>query len=308
MQYKKPEIEKSANGSTNQTFLSLTKTQQWFIPLPPLAEQQRIVAKIEELLPYIERYDKAETHLTALNATFPEALKKSILQEAVQGKLVPQDPNDEPANVLLERIKAEKQALIKAGKIKKEKPQAPITEDEIPFEIPESWEWCRISNLFSVGTGMTPLKSEAKYYTEASVPWVNSSQTNQRYITTVDTYISEYALENTSLTLYEPHTLIVAMYGQGKTRGQVSELLIPATVNQACAALTGIIPFQDMIEYVYYFFVYNYEIMRRKAEGTSQPNLNVQKIKDIIIPIPPLAEQKRIVSKIEEIMQYCDKL
>ena len=155
---------------------------------------------------------------------------------------------------------------------------------------------------------MTPLKSEEKFYKDAKIPWVNSSQTSNRYINSVDTYVTEYAVENTSLVIYEPHTLIVAMYGQGKTRGQVSELLIPATVNQACAALTGIIPFQAMIEYVYYFFVYNYEIMRRKAEGTSQPNLNVQKIKDIVIPLPPLEEQKRIVAKIEELTKYCEML
>ncbi|SDB11493.1 type I restriction enzyme, S subunit [Ruminococcaceae bacterium FB2012] len=305
--------------------LSSNALDKLLLPVPPLEEQHRIVAKIDELLPYIEKYGKAEEHLTALNTTFSEALKKSILQEAVQGKLVPQNPDDEPASVLLERIRAEKQALIKAGKIKKDKHESVIVArdkipyeiidgkeryiaDEVPFELPESWCWCRISNLFSVGTGMTPLKSEDKYYKNATVPWVNSSQTSQRYIKDVDTHITEYALENNSLVLYEPHTLIVAMYGQGKTRGQVSELLIPATVNQACAALTAITYSQDMIEYVYYFFVYNYEIMRKKAEGTSQPNLNIQKIKDIILPLPPLAEQKRIVEKIEELMQYCDKL
>ena len=134
------------------------------IPLPPLAEQHRIVAKIEELLPYIERYGNAEEHLTALNTTFPEALKKSILQEAVQGKLVPQNPDDEPASVLLERIRAEKQALIKAGKIKKDKHESLIVTrdkipyeiidgkerciaDEVPFELPESWCWCRLGAI-----------------------------------------------------------------------------------------------------------------------------------------------------------------
>ncbi|MEE5994923.1 MAG: restriction endonuclease subunit S, partial [Oscillospiraceae bacterium] len=130
------------------------------MPLPPLSEQHRIVAKIEELLPYIEKYDKAETQLTKLNATFPEALKKSILQEAVQGKLVPQNPDDEPASVLLERIRVEKQKLIKEGKIRKDKHESQIIisdkipyeivdgekrciADEVPFELPDSWCWCR---------------------------------------------------------------------------------------------------------------------------------------------------------------------
>ena len=134
-------------------------------PLPPLAEQKRIVAKIEELLPFIEKYKQAETKLTALNKSFPEMLRKSILQEAVQGKLVPQNPDDEPASVLLEHIRSEKQELIRQGKIKKSKHESIIvTRDKIPyesidgkerciadevsFEIPESWEWARI---FSIG-------------------------------------------------------------------------------------------------------------------------------------------------------------
>ncbi len=325
---KSPYVDGLVNGETYGIKMPRAGTETMIsllVPLPPIDEQNRIVSKIEELLPHIEKYGKAEEHLTALNTTFPEALKKSILQEAVQGKLVPQNPDDEPASVLLERIRAEKQALIKAGKIKKDKHESVIVTrdkipyeiidgkerciaDEVPFDLPESWCWCRISNLFSVGTGMTPLKSEEKFYKNATIPWVNSSQTSDRYINYVDTYVTDYALDNTSLVLYEPHTLVIAMYGQGKTRGQVSELLIPATVNQACAALTAISYYQEMIEYVYYFFVYNYEMMRKKAEGTSQPNLNIQKIKDIILPFPPFSEQKRIVEKIEELMQYCDKL
>ncbi len=120
------------------------------VPLPPLAEQKRIVAKIEELMPFVEQYATASTKLNTLNASFPEMMKKSILQEAVQGKLVPQDPNDEPASVLLEKIAEEKKRLIKEGKIKKQKPLSEITEDEIPFEIPESWEWVRLNDCMDV--------------------------------------------------------------------------------------------------------------------------------------------------------------
>ncbi len=154
---------------TAQPKMNQEKMNSIFMPIPPIAEQLRIVAKIEELLPYIERYGAAETKLSELNASFPEALKKSILQEVVQGKLVPQDPNDEPASVLLERIKAEKQELIKQGKIKKDKKSSEIfrgasrnlpyafceqigkeirdVSDEIPFDIPDSWEWCRLKNI-----------------------------------------------------------------------------------------------------------------------------------------------------------------
>ena len=150
--------------ATAQPGLAVANINEVFIPLPPLSEQHRIVSKIEELLPYIERYGKAEEHLTTLNTTFPEALKKSILQEAVQGKLVPQNPDDEPASILLERIRAEKQSLIKAGKIKKDKHESVIITrdkipyeitggkerciaDEVPFEIPDNWCWCRWGDL-----------------------------------------------------------------------------------------------------------------------------------------------------------------
>ena len=156
--------ENKVGGGTHTYKINLVDLPNMLIPIQPLAEQHRIVAKIEELLPYIERYGKAEEHLTTLNTTFPEALKKSILQEAVQGKLVPQNPDDEPASVLLERIRAEKQALIKAGKIKRDKHESVIVTrdkipyeiidgeerciaDEVPFEIPESWCWCKWGNI-----------------------------------------------------------------------------------------------------------------------------------------------------------------
>lgn len=160
---KSPYVDGLVNGETYGIKMPRAGTDTMIsllVPLPPLSEQHRIVAKIEELLPYIERYGKAEEHLTTLNTTFPEALKKSILQEAVQGKLVPQNPDDEPASVLLERIRAEKQELIKQGKIKKTKNESVIITrdkipyeiidgkkrciaDEVPFEIPDSWCWCR---------------------------------------------------------------------------------------------------------------------------------------------------------------------
>ena len=278
------------------------------IALPPIEEQHRIVAKIEELLPYVDRYTAAYEKLEQFNAKFPEDMKKSILQYAIQGKLVEQRPEEGTGEELYRQIQTEKQRLIKEGKIKKEKPLPEIVEDEIPFDIPESWKWVRVGNVFNVGTGMTPLKTEVKFYQNGTIPWVTSSLTSQRYIADAETKITEYALENTSLAIYPAHTLIVAMYGQGKTRGQVSELLIDATVNQACAALGNIVVDKCLVSYTYYFFLFNYEMLRKKAEGTSQPNLNVGKIKETLIPLPPLAEQKRIVAKLEEILPLCERL
>lgn len=278
------------------------------LPLPSLDEQKRIVAKIEEILLYIEQYDKAYTKLETFNKKFPSDMKKSILQLAMQGKLVEQRPEEGTGEELYQQIVTEKARLIKEGKIKKEKLLDEITEDEIPFDIPESWKWVRVGEVFDVGTGMTPLKSEIKFYQYGTIPWITSSLTSQRFIKESETYITEYALKHTSLNMYPAHTLIVAMYGQGKTRGQISELLIDATINQACAALGNIIIEKTFTSYVYYCFLFNYEILRKKAEGTSQPNLNLKKIQETLIPLPPLTEQKRIVTKLEQMLSYCDQL
>lgn len=298
-------VNKSGQAFYN---LSREKLMNLYIPLPPLAEQKRIVAKIEELLPYIDRYEQAWSRLEEFNRQFPVDMQKSILQMAIQGKLVEQRPEEGTGEELYQQIQQEKQRLIKAGTIKKEKPLPEITEDEIPFDIPKGWKWVRTGEIFDVGTGMTPLKGEPRFYQGGTIPWVTSSLTSQRYIECAETNVTKYALENTSLVVYPAHTLIVAMYGQGKTRGQVAELLLAATINQACAALGNILYSPELVSYVYYCYLFNYEVLRKKAEGTSQPNLNLSKIKETIIPLPPLAEQKRIVAKLEEILPLCERL
>ena len=231
-------------------------------------------------------------------------LKNSILQLAIQGKLVPQDANDEPASVLLERIKAEKQKLINEKKIKKEKPLPEITDEEKPFEIPENWEWVRLEDIAFVGTGSTPDRSNSEYY-GGTIPWVNSSLTQNDFICDTPECITEKAIEETSCRIYPIGTLIVAMYGQGKTRGQVSELKIVAATNQACAAIN--VYESNINSYIKLFFKYNYTTIRKEAAGGAQPNLNLIKIKKILIPLPPLSEQHRIVAKIEELMPLVEE-
>lgn len=176
LQYKRPEIEKSANGSTNQTFLSLKRTNQWLIPVPPLAEQERIVAKIEELLPLVSEYDEVEKQISALNTEFPDKLRKSILQQAVQGKLTERDPSDEPASELLKRIQMEKAKLIAEGKIKKEKQLPPIAEDDCPFEIPNEWEWVRLTDVGEVSRGRSKHRprNDAILYRDGKYPLIQT--------------------------------------------------------------------------------------------------------------------------------------
>ena len=217
------------------------------LPVPPLAEQERIVACIQEAEQVIENYAIKATALQKLQDSFPEALKKSILQEAVQGKLVPQDPSDEPAEALLERIRAEKQRLIKEGKIKKDKHESVIfrrdnshyekldgvercIDDELPFEIPESWAWARLGNIGDWGSGATPSRTHPEYY-DGSIPWLKTGDLTDSYITDIPEGISQLALEKTSVRLNESGSVLMAMYGA--TIGKLGILTYSATTNQA---------------------------------------------------------------------------
>lgn len=288
-------------------------------PLPPINEQHRIVAKIEELLPYIERYGKAEEHLTAINTTFPEALKKSILQEAVQGKLVPQDPDDEPASVLLERIRAEKQVLIKAGKIRKDKHESAIITrdkipyeiidgkerclaDEVPFEIPDSWCWCRLGTIFQHNTGKTLNSS-------------NHQGTMMQYITTSNLYWDRFELDKLREMLFTDSEVekctvtkgdLLVCEGGDIGRAAIWNYDYPMRIQNHIHRLRSYAPVEV------YFFYYVFYLYKRAGliggKGIGIQGLSSNAIDKLLIPLPPLAEQKKIVAKIEELMQYCDKL
>ena len=310
------------------------------VPLPPLAEQQRIVAKVDELMALCDALEQeqqagiqahqtlVEQLLTALTqgegcawqriaAHFDtlfttehsiDQLKQTILQLAVMGKLVPQNLDDEPASVLLEKIAAEKAALIKTGKLKKEKPLPPITDDEKPFALPHGWQWVRLSEFALIGTGATPARSNSDYYNPAKLNWVTSGETASDFIFSTEEKISLKAIEETNVSVYPIGTLILAMYGQGKTRGQITELAIPAGTNQACAAIQLIENNLDHRRFIKLFFQRSYHEIRNIAAGGAQPNLNLNKISHTLTPLPPLAEQQRIVAKVDELMALCDAL
>ncbi|MEH8224705.1 restriction endonuclease subunit S [Aeromonas veronii] len=314
-------------------------------PLPPLEEQHRIVAKVDELMSLCDQLEQQseaslaahQTLVETLLATLTEsadsselaknwarlaqhfdslfttqssidALKQTILQLAVMGKLVPQDPNDEPASALLERIAAEKARLIKEGKIKKEKPLPPISEEEKLFALPDGWQYERVGTFCLVGTGATPSRTNNKYWESATVNWVSSGETSDLFVSETNEKISALAVKETNVTVYPVGTLIVAMYGQGKTRGQITELLVEAGTNQACAAIVMIEKSENIKNYIKIFFRKAYSEIREQAAGGAQPNLNVGKISTTVIPIPPIAEQHRIVTKVEELMSLCDQL
>ncbi len=289
---------KQFRGSTNQREYYIDSVYATPVPIPCTAEQKAIADKLDQIYGVLDIIDAAQEQYAA----DAESLKAKLITLGIQGRLTEQLESDGTAEELYQQIQAEKQRLIKEGKIKKEKPLPEIKPEEVPFEIPGNWKWVRAGNVFVIGTGVTPLKSEKKYYNEGNIPWVTSTLTTNRYISETQTYITEYALNTLNLKLYPVHTLIIAMYGEGKTRGQISELLIPATTNQACAALVSVIYNKETIDYMCYFFQYFYESLRALAHGGNQPNLNLQKIKEVCIPLPPLAEQKRIAETLERVL------
>ncbi|MFJ2388306.1 restriction endonuclease subunit S [Pseudomonas koreensis] len=325
--------------------LSIGKLAQFLIPLPPEAEQHRIVAKVDELMALCDRLEAQQTDSESAHAQLVQsllgsltqasdaidfatnwqrlvehfhilfttehsidALKQTMLQLAVMGKLVPQEPSDEPASKLLKRISEEKARLIAEGTFKKQRQPAQITETEKSFELPENWEWVRLEEIAQVGTGATPLRTNPKYFAPATINWVTSGETSQDYIHESEQKVAPLALTETNLTVYPPHTLIIAMYGQGKTRGQISELLIDACTNQACAAIQLLDQDESHRRFVKYFFVKSYDDIRLLAAGGAQPNLNLGKIKETVLPLPPVIEQHRIVAKLDQLMTLCDQL
>ena len=284
------------------------------LPVPPLAEQERIVACIQEAELVIENYAIKATALQKLQDSFPEALKKSILQEAVQGKLVPQDPSDEPAEALLERIRAQKQRLIKEGKIKKDKHESVIfrrdnshyekldgvercIDDELPFEIPESWAWARLGNIGDWGSGATPSRTHPEYY-DGSIPWLKTGDLTDSYITDIPEGISQLALEKTSVRLNESGSVLMAMYGA--TIGKLGILTYSATTNQACCACKPVYGVETL--FLFYFLMSQRTAFIKRGEGGAQPNISKEKIVTTLMPLPPLAEQHRIVQRIEELL------
>ena len=305
--------------------LSTNALGSLFIPLPPLAEQKRIVAKIEELLPFIEKYEQAETKLTALNKSFPEMLKKSILQEAVQGKLVPQNPDDEPASVLLEHIRAEKQELIRQGKIKKSKHESIIVTrdkipyesidgkerciaDEVPFEIPESWEWARIFSIGAIIRGSGIKRTET----------INKGKPCIRYGELYTTYNIQFSntVSFVSDNLFEKckkittGDLLFTLTGENKpdiakTITYIGEKEVAIGGDLAywtCHGMNSL--------YLTYFMCSPYAVncKIKLATGDIIVHISGEKIGSILMPVPPLPEQKRIVEKIEELMTFCEKL
>ncbi len=271
------------------------------IPLPPLAEQKRIVAKLDAAFAHLEK-------IKASLARIPELLKRfreAVLTQAVTGKLTEEWRRGKELNVSGEiaLIKQQRLKQSKNGKRKK------ITFEECCDTSPiDTWARIYLEEIFDIETGATPKRDVGEYWQDGTIPWIKSGQVANGYITEANEYVTEKALYETNVKVYPVNTILVAMYGEGKTRGQVGILKLEATSNQAIAAMVNpSLPFET-IKYVYYFGLSQYVNIRNQASGGNQPNLNTGKIKKWVIDFPPQAEQQEIVNRIESLFFTADAI
>ena len=233
-------------------------------------------------------------------------LRQKILDLAIRGKLVPQDPNDEPASVLLERIKAEKEQLIKEGKIKRSKKSESTDKphyENVPFEIPESWVWTTLGTIGKWQSGATPSRMRKDYY-GGGIPWLKTGDLNDGFITDIPETITPLALSETSVKLNPAGSILIAMYGA--TIGKIGILTKPATTNQACCACVSHNGVEQM--YLFYFLLSYKEEFIRQGGGGAQPNISKEKIIETYIPLPPLCEQNRIVNEVAKWNKIIDNI
>ena len=307
-----------ANSRSAQAGFNKEDLSSLLFPLPPRSEQERIVCAYEKLQPFLNAYDDAAHSLATMNKDFPEALKKSILQEAVQGKLVPQDPSDEPAAVLLERIRAEKQRLIKEGKIKKDKHESVIfrrdnshyekldgvercIDDELLFEIPDSWEWVRLGTVLEIARGGSPRPIQQYLTTEPDgINWIKIGDTDKggKYIYKTKEKIRPEGVAKSRMVHSGDFLLTNSMsFGRPyilKSDGCIHDGWLVLSNRFECYS----------VDFLYYILSspFAYYQFCDSVSGAVVKNLNSDKVANALFPLPPLSEQKRIVQRIEELL------
>ena len=307
-------IKKGEGGA--QPNISREKLVSHLMPIPLLTEQYRIVEKIQYLLPLVEKYSDSQILQDKLNSEIKDKLRKSILQEAIQGKLVPQIAEEGSAQELLEQIKAEKQKLVKEGKLKKSalassviyrgddnkyyeqvnKKCLDITE-QIPFEIPENWVWVRMGQIGDWGAGSTPQRGNANYY-NGKILWLKTGELNNGIVYDTEEKVTQKAFLDCSLRMNKIGDVLIAMYGA--TIGKLAIVGKELTTNQACCGCT---PYLIYNWYLFYFLMASRDSFIKKGEGGAQPNISRVKLVEHLIPLPPLKEQYRIVAQIEKLFE-----
>ena len=277
------EIHKYVNKTT-QPNVGLKSIKMFLFPLPPLAEQHRIVAKIEEIRPDIDAYDKAQTQLQAIEQRFPDDMKKSLLQYAIEGKLVPQRKEEGTAKDLLAAIRAEKAQLIKEKKIKKTKPLPAITDDENPFDIPDNWEWVRLGEIIRISSG-DGLSS--RNMVKGDIPVFGGNG------------ITGY--HNKANVSKE--TIVIGRVGYYCGSVHVTPSQAWITDNAFITQYS-----EKYMDRDYLVLMLRFMNLGRSNNATAQPVVSGKKIYPRLFPLPPLAEQHRIVVKLEELLPLCQQL
>ena len=300
------------DNATAQPVVSGKKIYPLVVALPPLAEQERIVERLEQILPLVEEYGKNEEKLSKLNSTLPNKIKQSILKYAMQGKLVEQNPSDEPASVLLKRIKAEKEQLIKEGKIKKAPPLSPITQDEIPFEIPSSWEWCRVNDIGIYKKGPFGSALTKKIFVPKgndTVKVYEQKNAIQKDYTLGEYYISkEYYEKSMKGFTVSSGDIIVSCAGTIGETYVMPENIELGIINQALMRMT-ITKEIDLKYFLMYFDIILKRNSKTYSKGSAIKNIPPFEIfKPMLVPLPPLAEQQRIVDKVNRLMEFIETL
>jgi type I restriction enzyme S subunit len=298
----KDTIVKSTATGTSKLAINMRNFINYCIPLPSIEYQKLAREKIEEVEPRINELNL----IFEKNLDYITRLRQSILQEAVQGKLVPQDPNDEPASVLLERIKEEKERLIKEGKIKKEKPLPPISEDEIPYELPEGWEWVRLKEMTeNIHYGYTA----SAIYNDTGIKFLRITDIQDNKVNWDTVPFCEIEEGKLKTYLLRNNDILIA-----RTGGTIGKSFIVKDIKHNAVfasylirviSLQGVNP--DYIKLFLETPLY-WEQLIRKSKGTGQPNVNAVSLSNLVIPLPPLNEQKRIVEKVDQLMALCDEL
>lgn len=298
--------------ATAQPGLAVANINKLLIPIPPVPEQIRIVVKFSELIPYVLQYDQTERRLATLNEAFPEQLKKSILQLAVQGKLVPQDPDDEPASVLLERIRTEKERLIKEGKIKRDKNESVIykrdnshyeklgknevcIDSEVPFELPDSWAWTRLGNLISLlsGQDFEPSRYNA---VGRGIPYITGASNIDDGKVVINRWTE------CPKNIAHGGELLIVCKGAG-----VGKMAVLNEEAHIARQIMSILPINTNLLYLQMVLACNLEHLRRNMQGVI-PGISRSDVLSLLCPVPPLAEQERIVNRIEAILPLVKSL
>lgn len=299
--YGEKELTKHSK-STAQSSISMEAIRDTIVLIPPLEEQKRIVAKVDELFELIDELDSNKQELLENISN----TRNKVLRLAIQGKLVEQCEDDEPASVLLEKIKVEKEQLIKDKIIKKEKPLPEISEEEKLFELPKGWEWCRLIDIGQIVGGGTPSSTNKDYYSDNGIAWLTPADLSgykDKYISNGNRYITELGLQKSSAKMLPKGSVLFS------SRAPIGYVAINTKELCTNQGFKSIVPYEiKMNEYIYYFLKFNTKNIENMATGTTFKEISGKGMSEVVIPIPPLEEQKRIVEKVDLIMNYLDTL